>query len=382
LPEGNGKALVEAACVQCHTLNRVVAPGHTRDDWQGIVGAMVSNGAEMADNDIPVVVDYLATNFPDTTPKPIGVPGAVQITINEWPVPWERTRPRDPSVAPDGTIWFVGQQGHYVASLKPATGEFKKYELEPGAGPHTQIIDRQGYVWFTANLKGYIGRLDPQTGEIRKFPMPDPAARDPHTMVLDSKGNIFFTVQNGNFVGKLEPATGDVKLVKMSTDGARPYGIILDPEEYAWFNQFGTNKIGRMEPTSLEVKTYNLPDDRARDRRIARTSDGYIWYTDYARGYLGRLDPDTGDVEEWAAPSAANSRPYAIGVDDKGRVWFTETGVRPNQFVGFDPTTEKMFSVTEIKSGGGAIRHMVFDPKTRSFWFGTDTNTIGQAVVP
>jgi virginiamycin B lyase len=137
-----------------------------------------------------------------------------------------------------------------------------------------------------------------------------------------------------------------------------------------------------MEPASLEVKSYELPDPRTRDRRIARTADGYIWYTDHERGYLGRLDPKTGDVKEWAAPSGANSRPYAIGVDDKERVWFSETGVRPNQFVGFDPKTEKMFSVTQVKSGGGAIRHMVFDAKTRSFWFGTDTNNLGQAIVP
>jgi virginiamycin B lyase len=41
-----------------------------------------------------------------------------------------------------------------------------------------------------------------------------------------------------------------------------------------------------------------------------------------------------------------------------------------------------MFSVTEIPSSGGSLRHMVFDPKTRSLWFGTDANTIGRAVLP
>ena len=59
-----------------------------------------------------------------------------------------------------------------------------------------------------------------------------------------------------------------------------------------------------------------------------------------------------------------------------------ETGVKPNQFVGFDPKTETFFSITQIKSGGGSVRHMVFDPKTRSIWFGTDANTIGRARVP
>lgn len=30
------------------------------------------------------------------------LPGAIE----EWTVPWEKSRPRDPAVAPDGRIWF------------------------------------------------------------------------------------------------------------------------------------------------------------------------------------------------------------------------------------------------------------------------------------
>jgi virginiamycin B lyase len=59
-----------------------------------------------------------------------------------------------------------------------------------------------------------------------------------------------------------------------------------------------------------------------------------------------------------------------------------ETGVQPNRLVGFDPKTEKFFSMTPIPSGGGTIRYMVFDPKTRMIWFGSDNNTIGRAQVP
>jgi len=55
--------------------------------------------------------------------------------IKEWPVPWADTRPRDPYVDPTtGRIWFCGQAGHYLAYFVPETGEFKRYDLEPGAG--------------------------------------------------------------------------------------------------------------------------------------------------------------------------------------------------------------------------------------------------------
>ena len=50
--------------------------------------------------------------------------------------------------------------------------------------------------------------------------------------------------------------------------------------------------------------------------------------------------------------------------------------------LGFDPRTEEMFSVQEVESGGGSIRHMFFDAETNSIWFGADANTVGQAKLP
>jgi virginiamycin B lyase len=46
-------------------------------------------------------------------------------------VPWEGSRPRDPFVDPKGRVWFVGQQGNYVAYLDPVTGRFERYEVDP-----------------------------------------------------------------------------------------------------------------------------------------------------------------------------------------------------------------------------------------------------------
>ena len=109
---------------------------------------------------------------------------AAPVDIKEWPVPWGNTRPRDPYVAPDGNVWFVGQTGDYLAYLTPATGAFKRFELDKGAGPHNQIVDKSGIVWYAGNAAAHIGKLDPRTGTITKYPMPDPSVRDPHTLEL------------------------------------------------------------------------------------------------------------------------------------------------------------------------------------------------------
>ena len=304
------------------------------------------------------------------------------IDIREWPVPWEDTRPRDPAIDRQGRVWFVGQTGDYIGRLDPKTGKFERFELEKGAGPHNLIVGSNGEIWFAGNRKGYIGRLDPSTGNIRKYPMPDPAAGDPHTLVSSPDGTIWFTVQAGSFVGRFNPKTAHIDLVKVPTRGARPYGIVVDATGRPWFNEFGTNAIGSIDPKTMKLEEYKLPHERARGRRIALGRDGGVWYVDYGRGALARLDPKSGKVEEWQTPSGAGSLPYAMAVDDRGRFWFVETGPQPNKLVGFDPRSGTFFSVSTIPSGGSTVRHMIFHPKTREIWFGTDANTIGRAKVP
>jgi virginiamycin B lyase len=300
-----------------------------------------------------------------------------------WDVPWQG-RPRDPYVAPAGDrIWFVGQAGNYVAFFTPADGRFRQIAIDSGTHPHTVVVDKQGNAWYAGNMNGMIGRIDGRTLAITRFPMPDAAARDPHTIDFDARGNLWFSLQNSNKMGMLEVASGKVTLIDMPTPRSRPYGVIVAPDGTVWFDLFGTNKIGAINPTTKAVREFVLPDERTRPRRIARTSDGGIWYTDYSRGYLGRLDPATGGVKEWELPGKGASLPYAMAVDDQDRVWVVETGVRPNQLVGFDPKTQRFFGHTPIgASATNAVRHMTFDPNTRSIWYGSDLGQLGRAVVP
>ena len=309
-------------------------------------------------------------------------PSAVDpVEITEWDVPWENSRPRDPYVDGQGRVWFVGQRSDYAAYLDPESGEFKRYELGAGAGPHNLIVDMDGTVWVAGNRAAYIGKLDPETGDLTKIDMPDPAARDPHTLIFDNQGDIWFTVQGGNFVGKLTKAASDVELIEVPTEGARPYGIVVDAEDRPWIALFGTNKLATVDPATMTLQEITLPDN-TRPRRLQVTSDGNVWYVDYAGGKLGRYNPADETIEEWDMPGGSDSRPYGMAMDDQDRLWFVESGMDPNRLVGFDPATNEFFSTTEIESGGGTVRHMMFHAPTRTIWFGTDTNTIGRAAIP
>jgi virginiamycin B lyase len=295
--------------------------------------------------------------------------------ITEWQVPWPDSRPRDPYIGGPDLIWFVGQTGDYVASFTPSTAQFKRYPLPAGTGPHNVIADQRG-VWYAGNRTGHIGLLSAATGNISQFPLPGSGRRDVHTMAFTSGGDIWFSVQQGNQIGIMDSNSQTITLFDTATANARPYGLVVFNDQ-PWVAYFGSNKLATFQQGKLTEIV--LPRQHTLPRRLTVTADGNVWYVDYAGGYLGRYNPQTTEVKEWRTPGAEKSMPYAMASDKNGMLWFVETGVRPNRLVGFSPATEQFTSPVAIESGGGSVRHMVYDPLDHSLWFGTDTNTLAQA---
>jgi competence protein ComEA len=72
LPDGEGKALVQKACSKCHGLVGIIRARNSKEAWAGIVDDMVSRGAEGSDEELEVIIDYLAKNFSkDKPPAPM-----------------------------------------------------------------------------------------------------------------------------------------------------------------------------------------------------------------------------------------------------------------------------------------------------------------------
>jgi virginiamycin B lyase len=304
------------------------------------------------------------------------------VSVDEWDVPFDDSRSRDPYVAPDGMVFFAGQRDHYIGFFNPGTEEFGKHDLDDGTGPHTVVVADDGTVWYAGNRARHIGKMDAKTGEITKFMMDDEHARDPHTFAFDRDGNLWFTAQGGNGIGHFNVTTGETRVIAVPTERARPYGIRMAPDmERPWIALFGTNKIATVDPETMELTEIELPRETIRPRRLDVTSDGNVWYGDYASGFIGRYNPADGSVKEWEMPDGDASRPYAVLADDKDRVWFSASGLEPNKLIAFDTRTEEFVASRVIETASGSIRHMDYDVRTRSLWFGTDTGHIGRAVI-
>src|SRR5262249_6730308 len=90
---------------------------------------------------IPVSVCLAAT---------VLIAASTTVTIKEFDVPTPKSRPHDPAVAPDGSLWYTGQAANKLGRLDPGTGRFREFPLKtPESGPHGLVADAQGNIWFT-----------------------------------------------------------------------------------------------------------------------------------------------------------------------------------------------------------------------------------------
>lgn len=94
LPEGPAKKIVQSVCTQCHEIEMVTTQNFTKDQWSRNVDLMISRGAHLTPDQIPVVVAYLASNFgkPESgagstpAPGPISSRPASESTLSPPPL--------------------------------------------------------------------------------------------------------------------------------------------------------------------------------------------------------------------------------------------------------------------------------------------------------
>jgi len=76
LPEGKtpetnkGRDLVDSQCSSCHGLEQVMAHRDSKDGWDSVVAYMVSRGMAASDDEVKLMVSYLAESFPATPKQP------------------------------------------------------------------------------------------------------------------------------------------------------------------------------------------------------------------------------------------------------------------------------------------------------------------------
>lgn len=67
LPEGAGKAVLEAKCQSCHSLDGVATGKMDKAGWKDTIDRMKGYGSDISDAQITTALDYLVANFSPTS---------------------------------------------------------------------------------------------------------------------------------------------------------------------------------------------------------------------------------------------------------------------------------------------------------------------------
>ena len=80
LPEGKGKELVGAVCVQCHSLSSVTSQKKSKTEWEQNVSRMVANGAQASPDEAKMIAAYLGDNFGLESKPPSATGGSSEVS--------------------------------------------------------------------------------------------------------------------------------------------------------------------------------------------------------------------------------------------------------------------------------------------------------------
>jgi mono/diheme cytochrome c family protein len=62
------RALFLDACTACHTVERVREQRLNKDEWRHVIAGMLSEGVPLTEDEISLLVEYLAQNFGPENP--------------------------------------------------------------------------------------------------------------------------------------------------------------------------------------------------------------------------------------------------------------------------------------------------------------------------
>ena len=280
--------------------------------------------------------------------------GAEQVQY--FPVP-PGDHPHDVAPAPDGRVWYTGQQAGVLGRLDPKTGSVERIPLGKGSAPHGVIIGPDAGAWVTDSGLNAIVRVDPTTKGVKVWPLPKAGINaNLNTAAFDGKGRIWFTGQAGIY-GRLDPKT-DAMDVWDAPKGVGPYGITATPQGEIYYVSLAGSYLGKPDLETGVTEVIEPTTREAGTRRVWSDSKGRLWVSEWNAGNLSVYEPAAKAWKVYKLPGE-EPRAYAVFVDDKDKLWMSDFSA--NAIVRFDPGTESFESFPSDRDGA-AVRQLLGRP--------------------
>jgi len=348
LPDGPGKAIVEAKCNQCHFLHRLTEERWSKANWQQKITWMRERIHERGANDLTdeeqkIVVDYLSKNFSNTAPK-AEANGRLSRTL------------------------LKGDAGKYIAVDFAGPN--------PDAAFHDVAIDSRGVAWVNELNLYAVGKFDPKTLTFSEVRPPDLGTK-PGTLAhmgppaRASDDSIWFADIGGTRRWlQFDTKAQKFNSVLVPADFKGPISgnfMRVDPNGKMVWTTAGDRVVG-LNIETKQFSAYPIPTKNPGAYGMDVAGDGRVWFVEREANKIGRLDPKTGKIDEF--PTPGKDIPRRMGTDWEGNLWvgFHETG----KLVKVDQKTGKFTFYEPPTKGSGAYIARP-DPRTKMIWLTEQT---------
>jgi copper transport protein len=168
-------------------------------------------------------------------------------------------------------------------------------------------------------------RLADLKTEILEYEFPEPIK--PLFPLYDGKNSIWISDPTAPRLWQFSLDTQE--FTSHSFDGVVSVMLTKDNNGKIWFNDPPRNQIGFFDPDNEEITTITLPKiapviDDSTTTSIQADFDGNIWIAIINKDKIVKFIPDSNTFEEIQLPK--RSLPFALAIDDEGKIWFSESG--------------------------------------------------------
>lgn len=402
LPDGPGKALVEAKCNVCHDSVRIVATRTGAKNWEHTIWSMrqnmlAANIPDITDAEAATIQAYLVKNFPNVVPynENNRLPRrAIEGKSRDYRVVTFRlepdfAEPHDIAVDPTGIAWAAKRGGQNLAGGKlirfdPHTLEVTEVNAPTGSAAPSRRrlgnpqIGPDGVLW-TADAPNHRWlSFDTKTRKFINYFVPDGHIAGGNSMALNHKNGMVWSSDERNGIYSLDPKTGQWNFYRAPTNGSGAYGIALAGDGSPWFAEDKIDRIGHLDLKTGKIEEFPIKDqgETILPRRMNSDADGNLWVGLWEAGKLMKIDYKTKKMTIFTPPTK-NAGCYSVTVDKKNNiVWVSEQEV--DKIGRFDPKTNTWmeFSLPDSQSDPRRIELDPTDPN-RVFFSGNTSNLIG-----
>ena len=369
LPPGEAREIIEANCVACHDLQRVVRSRGNQARWRQVLHTMklYAQGSTFAkaltDEQEKVVLTYLAKNYgaaaggaakgkPDPfsrLPRTLVPPAARDYIVVEYEMPNARSEPHEISVDFDGNGWVTQRTGGRLGKLDRKTLTYVEYEPPAGVSTHVRLngirTGNKGELWM---IDGGPNRrflsFDPKAERFDVYELPPTRSGNAsgNSMRVHPNNTVWLNSIGNNEVIRLDPATRqfaffDVPAGVQRGRNATPYGIAVGGDNKMWIVENSVNQIARIDPVTGKFEEFPISVKDSVARKLGNDWDGNLWVGLHGAGSLLRIDHKTLEQKEFTTPSE-DSGVYLADADMKNRLIWTSLH-HVDKLASLDPAT-------------------------------------------